>query len=43
MVDEHSFAGRCGLGAIMRAKNLEEIAVKGIQKIEIENKTELKG
>jgi len=42
VVDEHSFAGRCGLGAVMGAKNLKGIAVKGTQKIEIENETELK-
>ena len=42
VVDEHSFAGRCGLGAVMGAKNLKGIAVKGTQKLEIENETELK-
>lgn len=42
VVDEHSFAGRCGLGAVMGAKNLKSIAVKGTRKIEIENATELK-
>jgi len=42
VVDEHSFAGRCGLGAVMGAKNLKGIAIKGTQEIEIENKKELK-
>jgi len=30
-VDKHSFAGRCGLGAVMGAKNLKAIAVRGTQ------------
>ncbi len=29
VVDDHSFAGRCGLGAVLGAKNLKAIAVKG--------------
>lgn len=42
VVDDHSFAGRCGLGAVLGSKNLKAIAVKGSQKIEIENEMELK-
>lgn len=42
VVDEHSFAGRCGLGAVMGAKNLKGIVIRGTQKIEIKNETELK-
>jgi aldehyde:ferredoxin oxidoreductase len=30
--DKHSFAGRCGLGAVMGSKNLKAVAVKGSQK-----------
>ncbi len=29
VVDKHSFAGRCGLGAVMGAKNLKAVAVRG--------------
>jgi aldehyde:ferredoxin oxidoreductase len=32
-VDRHSFAGRCGLGALMGSKNLKAIAVRGTQKV----------
>jgi aldehyde:ferredoxin oxidoreductase len=34
-VDKHSFAGRCGMGAIMGAKNVKAVAVRGTKKIEI--------
>ncbi|NQT85381.1 aldehyde ferredoxin oxidoreductase family protein [bacterium] len=30
-VDKHSFAGRCGLGAVMGSKNLKAVAVRGTQ------------
>lgn len=29
VVDKHSFAGRCGLGAVMGSKNLKAVAVNG--------------
>lgn len=34
-------AGRCGLGAVMGSKNLKGIAIKGSNKIEIDNKDEV--
>ena len=37
VVDKHSFAGRCGLGAVMGSKNLKAIAVKGSQKVPVSN------
>jgi len=33
--DKHSFAGRCGLGAVMGSKNLKAIAVSGTQQAEL--------
>ncbi|MHC4113235.1 MAG: aldehyde ferredoxin oxidoreductase family protein, partial [Planctomycetota bacterium] len=36
-VDKHSFAGRCGLGAIMGAKNVKAVAVRGTKKVEVHN------
>jgi aldehyde:ferredoxin oxidoreductase len=36
-VDKHSFAGRCGLGAIMGAKNVKALAVRGTKKVEAHN------
>jgi len=41
-VDKHSFAGRCGLGAIMGSKNLKAIAVNGSKKVPISNLSLLK-
>ena len=35
VMDKHSFAGRCGLGAIMGSKNLKAIAVRGTKKVEV--------
>jgi len=35
VVDKHSFAGRCGLGAVTGSKNLKAIAVRGTQKAEM--------
>lgn len=32
VIDKHSFAGRCGLGAVMGAKNLKAIAIRGTRK-----------
>ncbi|MBW2057633.1 MAG: aldehyde ferredoxin oxidoreductase family protein [Deltaproteobacteria bacterium] len=34
-VDKHSFAGRCGLGAVMGSKNLKAVAVRGARKAEV--------
>jgi len=34
-VDKHSFAGRCGLGAVMGAKKVKAVAVKGTQKVPV--------
>ncbi len=34
-VDKHSFAGRCGLGAIMGSKNVKAVAVRGSKKAEV--------
>lgn len=34
VVDKHSFAGRCGLGAVMGSKGLKAIAVKGTREVE---------
>jgi len=34
-VDNHSFAGRCGLGAIMGSKNVKAVAVRGTKKVEV--------
>lgn len=34
VVDKHSFAGRCGLGAVLGSKGLKAIAVKGTRKLE---------
>jgi len=31
VVNKHSFAGRCGLGAVMGSKNLKAVAVRGTQ------------
>jgi len=36
-VDKHSFAGRCGLGAVMGAKNVKAVAVRGTNKVEVHN------
>ncbi|MCK5485045.1 MAG: hypothetical protein KAI86_02460, partial [Desulfobacterales bacterium] len=35
VVDKHSFAGRCGMGAVMGSKGLKAIAVRGTQKAEM--------
>jgi aldehyde:ferredoxin oxidoreductase len=32
VIDKHSFAGRCGLGAVMGAKNLKAVAVRGTKR-----------
>lgn len=33
VVDNHSFAGRCGLGAVMGSKNLKAVLVRGDKKV----------
>ena len=33
--DKHSFAGRCGLGAVMGSKNLKAVAVRGTQQADV--------
>jgi len=42
VVDEHSFAGGCGLGAVLGSKKLKGIAVKGTQKISVFDETKLR-
>lgn len=34
-VDKHSFAGRCGLGAVMGSKKLKAIAVRGTKQVAV--------
>jgi len=34
-VDKHSFAGRCGMGAVMGSKNLKAVAVRGTRRVEV--------
>lgn len=38
VADKHSFAGRCGFGAVMGSKNLKAIAVHGSKEINVSNK-----
>ncbi len=33
--DKHSYAGRCGSGAVMGAKNLKAVAVRGTRRVEV--------
>lgn len=40
--DTHSFAGRCGFGAVLGAKNLKAVAVKGTQKLSPANESHQK-
>jgi len=40
-VDKHSFAGRCGLGAVMGSKNLKAVCVHGTKKAPIFNSDEV--
>jgi len=35
VVDEHSFAGRCGLGAVMGSKNLKAVVIRGNQSVPV--------
>jgi aldehyde:ferredoxin oxidoreductase len=34
-VDKHSYAGRCGLGAVMGSKNLKAVAVRGTRHVPV--------
>ena len=42
VVDKHSFAGRCGLGAVMGSKNLKAVVVKGTKEVPVSNLSLLK-
>jgi len=42
VVDKHSFAGRCGLGAVMGSKNLKAVAVNGSKEVPVSNLSQLK-
>lgn len=35
VVDKHSFAGRCGIGAVMGSKNLKAVAIQGTKKVPV--------
>lgn len=41
-VDKHSFAGRCGLGAVMGSKLLKAVAVRGTQAVKLYQPQETK-
>ena len=41
VADGHSFAGRCGLGAVMGAKKLKAIAVRGTQSVDVDEPARL--
>lgn len=42
VVDNHSFAGRCGLGAVMGSKNLKGIAVRGTKEVDVSHPDRVK-
>jgi len=42
VADKHSFAGRCGLGAVMGSKNLKAIAIKGTKETQVGNPDHVK-
>jgi aldehyde:ferredoxin oxidoreductase len=42
VADKHSFAGRCGLGAVLGAKRLKAIVVKGTNRVPIEDTDEFR-
>jgi len=42
VVDKHSFAGRCGLGAVMGSKNLKAVVVNGSKEVPVSNLLQLK-
>jgi aldehyde:ferredoxin oxidoreductase len=41
-VDKHSFAGRCGLGAVMGSKNVKAVAVRGTKTVPVDDPDKLK-
>jgi aldehyde:ferredoxin oxidoreductase len=41
VADKHSFGGRCGIGAVMGAKKLKAIAVKGSKNVEVNSPDKL--
>jgi aldehyde:ferredoxin oxidoreductase len=41
-VDQHSFAGRCGLGAVMGSKNVKAVAVRGTKTVPVADPDKLK-
>jgi len=41
-VDKHSFAGRCGLGAVMGSKNVKAVAVRGTKTAPVADPDKLK-
>lgn len=41
-VDKHSFAGRCGLGAVMGSKGLKAVVVSGSRTVEVNDLTRVK-
>lgn len=41
-VDKHSFAGRCGLGAVMGSKNIKAVAVRGTKTVPVANPVKMK-
>lgn len=42
VADGHSFAGRCGLGAVMGAKNLKAVAIRGTKRVPVAAPVRLK-
>jgi aldehyde:ferredoxin oxidoreductase len=42
VADKHSFAGRCGLGAVMGSKRLKAVAVKGTKTVPVADESRLK-
>lgn len=42
VVDGHSFAGRCGLGAVMGAKKLKAVAVQGAKQVPVADPARLR-
>lgn len=41
-VDKHSFAGRCGLGAVMGSKNIKAVAVRGTKTVPVADPDKMK-
>lgn len=42
VVDSHSFAGRCGFGAVLGSKGLKAIVVKGTKHVSVAEETKIK-